>query len=922
MTAGVLERFIDLRPGEGRVAGLTAAVLALIVGAHTMLETARDALFLSKLPPSRLTFVYALLAVLSLAVGGLSSAFARRFGRKSALVFSLLCFSYAAAVLYLRPATPVMVFTFYLLSGVIGTVLLLQFWMLASQIFTVAQGKRLFGPIAGGGVVGATVGASAAAGLLRVMPVKGLLLVGAFTFLAAAALLVGMPADEGGPPRAAADDLGLRGFGVLRKEPYVARVAMLTALGTAAVLVVDYLFKSVAAASMPKADLGSFFALFYAVTNGLSLVVQLFLTRVVVARFGVASALLLLPFLLTMGGTSAFVLGGSLIAAMAAKGTDGALRYSLHRVTSELLLLPLPSNVREPAKALLDTIFGRGVQALTAGLIFAVAAAGYATPRLLGVAIAVLSGAWLSAAIMMRQPYIDLFRRALSLGVLAPETRGELDLDSVEELLESLSSRDERRSLAALEILESSGRIRLIPGLVLYHDSPRVLERALGILSRKKRNDWIPLAERLLVHRDVSVRAAAVQALLGNEATNEEVILRCLDDESEIVRAEAIFFLTKRRSVEDPLSDERVRDLASVEGEPARRARTALLNVIGEHGDRSWLGVVRALVERDDFAVGSEASAALAIRRVGDPRFLPYLISRLWVRDGRGAVRDAIVAMGEAGFEAVKKAMDDETTETRIRLHLPRTISRFATQEAVDYLTHRLAIEVVGAVRYKILRGIGRLSANGVGSHGERLKFDRSAFEGEIENTLQEHFRLMSITVAINDGDTGNLGTGVTAVLIGLLDDKTRQALERAFRLLGLAHRNEDIRGVYAALRRGDKRARGNALEYLDALTLSVPTIRSLLRVIADELDAAERVRRVSTLLLEPPPADPSEALRRLIADPDDLLAALAAYAALDLGLIALRKDVMAALEKRPRLFDLGKAMKKPNRAPEPRRVA
>lgn len=924
MVARLLKRIIDLRPGEGRAAGLTAGVLALIVGGHTMLETARDALFLAELPPNRLTLVYALLAVLSLVLGSLSGAFARRFGRKSALVFSLLLFAYATAVLYLRPATPVMVFSFYLLSGIIGTVLLLQFWMLASQTFTVAQGKRLFGPIAGGGVVGATIGPALAAGLLRVVPVKALLLVGALTLLCAALLLIRLPAAEDGPSGPGKRLGGLRGFGVLKKEPYTARLAVLTALGTAAVLVVDYLFKSVAAESMPASELGSFFAVFYAATNGLSLLVQLLLTSVVIARFGVASALLLLPLFLTMGGATAFLLGGSLMAAMAVKGADGSLRFSLHRVTSELLLLPLSSDVRESARALLDTLFGRGIQAVTAGVIFVVAAAGYATPRILGVAILVLSGLWLVSAVLMRRPYVDLFRRALSLGVLAPDpSLKELDLDSVEALLEALSSRDEKRALAALEVLEYAGRLRLIPGLVLYHESPRVLERALAILSQKARRDWIPLAERLLDHPVVLVRAAATRALLGSEASSEEVIVRCLDDESEIVRAEAIFFFVKRHSLSAPDADERVRALLREESEPARRGRTALLQVIAEHGDPSWLRVVQELVRGDDLAIGSEAAAAAAIRRVGDSRFLPYLLSRLWVRDGRGAVRDAIVSMGEAGLTAVKLAMDDPATDPRVRLHLPRTLSRFATQQTVDYLTERLGVEVNGAVRYKILRGLGRLSANGLGADGARLKFDRAAFEVEIDKTLQEHFRLLSLVVAIRRPEEGAPSrTGVSEVLLGLLDDKARQSLERAFRLLALAHRNEDIRGVYAALKQGDRLARGNALEFLDALTLDAPTSRSFLRVIADELDAEDQVRRVAELLAEPPPPDRAEALRRLIEDPDELLAALGAYTALDLGLADLRTNVMAVLAERPRLFDLGQRRAAPRHRVEPRRGA
>ena len=77
----------------------------------------------------------------------------------------------------------------------------------------------------------------------------------------------------------------MKDLGALRKDRYVPRVAWFTAIGTAAVLVADYLFKSTAAATLTKDELGPFFATFYAAINALALVVQLFLTSALVQRF-------------------------------------------------------------------------------------------------------------------------------------------------------------------------------------------------------------------------------------------------------------------------------------------------------------------------------------------------------------------------------------------------------------------------------------------------------------------------------------------------------------------------------------------------------------------------------------------------------------------------------------------------------------
>src|SRR5262245_7476689 len=64
----MLGAFADVRPEERR--GVLAAFLTLfgIIAAHTTLETARDALFLSRLPSSQLPWVYLAMAACAVVV--------------------------------------------------------------------------------------------------------------------------------------------------------------------------------------------------------------------------------------------------------------------------------------------------------------------------------------------------------------------------------------------------------------------------------------------------------------------------------------------------------------------------------------------------------------------------------------------------------------------------------------------------------------------------------------------------------------------------------------------------------------------------------------------------------------------------------------------------------------------------------------
>jgi ATP:ADP antiporter, AAA family len=898
---GSLPRVVDLREGEGRPVLLAAGGLFSLIAAHTMLETARDALFLEKLPPSRLTLVYLLLAVVALAVSALNTSFVRRFGRRKALIVTLMMSAVGTTLLYFRPQTPAVIFCLYVWSGLLGAVLVTQYWSFAGQMFTVAQGKRLFGPIAAGGVFGAVLGAGGAALLLRAHPVGTLLLVASAVLMLTATLVTAADVDDARAPtkRPTADRAHPgRVLAVFRTFPYLRRVGALVALSTAATLVVDYLFKSTAARAIPPAELGAFFARYYAALNAVALAVQLLVTERLLRRLGVTAALTVLPLLLMGGGVAAVLLGGAVSLVLLTKGADGALRHSLHRVASELLFMPVPAEARDRAKPLLDTVLGRGVQALTAGGVLALATLGYASPRVLAAIVAVLAGAWVVVALGLARPYVDLFRQALAKEpVDAAGDTEELDLDSVEAVMKALSSRDAARVIAAIDLLEDKGRVLLIPGLILYHESEEVLVRALRVVGAAEREDWIPLAERLLTHAAEPVRVAAVRALAQRGLRT--ALEKGMADPSAAVRAYAAFSIVRADAGAHPATDPRIRSLLALDGTPGQEARGALLAAIRDAADARFADLLVAIAR--DMGPDLVEASAMAMARVPDPRFVPLLIARLRARDGRAAVREAIAVHGEPALDALERALRDPATDPRVRLHIPRTISHFGSQRAADFLTAELAVEWAGGVRYKILRGLGRLAAD------SPVRIARAPIEAEMRRNLIEHLRILALWVPFAAGqkDPAFQGLGSGRVVLGLLEDKLRQSLERAFRLLQIAHENEDILGVYAALRGGDKRVRANVLEFLDALPQSSPESRALLHLCVDDLSPADRVARASEIVLVRP-RHYEEVVVALLEGKDESLAALAAHHALELGILSLRARVVRAFEERPSLRRMG----------------
>jgi AAA family ATP:ADP antiporter len=204
----------------------------------------------------------------------------------------------------------------------------------------------------------------------------------------------------------------------LRDHPFLLHVALVVFLSTATLLAVDYLFKSTVARTLPSANVGPFVARYYLALNGLSLLVQLFVGSPLVRRVGIAAAVVLTPVLLFFGASGAVMFGGAMWAVLLTKTFDGGLRHSIHRITGELIYLPVSVRVRERMKPLIDGALVRTAQTVTGATLLALGGTWLLNPRPFALLVATLAIAWVFAAVTMRRPYLNTLRSAISAGFI------------------------------------------------------------------------------------------------------------------------------------------------------------------------------------------------------------------------------------------------------------------------------------------------------------------------------------------------------------------------------------------------------------------------------------------------------------------------------------------------------------------------
>lgn len=827
--------------------------LLAIMAAHALGETARDGLFLAGLRAQMLPWAYLTIAGLALVVVRANAWVLQRSRDKRKLLAKTML---GAALIdfglswWLGQGDQAQgrAFLLYVWTGVFATVTVVQFWLLIDDVVDVGKAKRIFGPVAAGGVLGATLGSLLAERLVDaglpphtlIAAAGGALLLGAMVPLAWR-----LPVAHDEPGEAHNDETStslVKDLVTLCAHFYLRRLLLIVMVSTLALTGVDFVFKSMvdaAYAGQPDgaAAMSQFFARFYFGINLVALFGQVVISPWVFTRFGVNRALLLMPVLLLLGAIGVIALP-VLWMAVVLKGVDGSLRHSLQRTGMEVLYLPVPRRLRERFKGLIDGVGQRGGQALASVIILgALAMSGDIRIVAAGTLVFVLI--WVAVLISIYRPYLELFRRTLQSGVEPSAGIGlvPLDLRALEALVASLNSERDEEVLVTLELFERYERVALIPQLVLYHPSPEVVSRAFSLFETTPDINILPIAHRLLASPSDTIRAIALHAIHQRQES-KTLLEGFLDDSCPAVATTALV-----SSFQVPGADTEALRLRVSRLVLATDCQTlcALADAVGRAGAQELHWVLEELLVSRDLKV--QAAAARALAKVPAMESLPRLLPLLQRAVTRSPARDAITALGQEALTPLAGYLADESLPRRVRRHLPRTILRFRSQAALNALSKRFLRERDGAVRFKILRGMGRLIADNPGYTVDR-KMLEDVVHSHLRRVLQfEEWR--AALVASAKASPRLLLTTGHELLLASLKEKRVNALERVFRVLHMLKPGEGYELYWRGLNNESTRGRAASRELLEhALPVQ---FRETILALVDDVDPAQRIARAAT---------------------------------------------------------------------------
>jgi len=348
--------------------GLRSAVLFanffLIIMALYQLKPASRSLVLEALGSDSLPYIWIASAITLFLLISLYHRILDRYNRLQVVLGSCVVFILSLVlirVLLIFPGKLVPVL-FYIFVDILGVVLVEQFWSLTNSIYSTEEGKRWYGMVGTGGLVGGLVGGGTAALVIKYTPLQtpDLLLVAALIIGIIYALTRIMTLyrlyDVRTKPKPTTAERK-RGWRALSHNRYLLLIAAALLMAQLVSPLVEYQFLRIIESLYPERESRTaILSMFFSLMSAVAIFINVLVTPLVLRNLGVLAGLLVQPLTLAISSYG-FSLQPTLWPAATMKISDRGLSYSINRASKELLYVPVDPGIMYRAKAWID-MFG------------------------------------------------------------------------------------------------------------------------------------------------------------------------------------------------------------------------------------------------------------------------------------------------------------------------------------------------------------------------------------------------------------------------------------------------------------------------------------------------------------------------------------------------------------------------------------
>lgn len=393
------------RRGELPRVALAFSAFFLVLCSYYLLRPVRDAMAV-QFGAGRLQWLFSATFVFTLLVVPLFGWVVRTLPRRRVvpvvygfLILNLLAFTIA----FLSFPGTITAAAFFVWLSVFNLFVVSVFWSRMGDCFLTTESHRLYGYIAAGGTCGALAGPAFAAVLARLVDTAHLLGLAMILLMAALSCTLCLQEKHSGDP-SGHDVPRPVGGSVLAGIPLAVKMRDLRGIALllicyTAVSTVLYIELVDAAGERyaTRAERTVFFAQLDLAVNALALSLQFIGTRWVVGRFGLGTALSIVPVVM-LAGLAMASSWRSVLGFAAAQTMHRAGEYAFSKPGREMIYTTFAPESRYKAKNFIDTAVYRASDAANAWLIAALRTAGLDAVLLVGLPFAAI---WLITAIRL-----------------------------------------------------------------------------------------------------------------------------------------------------------------------------------------------------------------------------------------------------------------------------------------------------------------------------------------------------------------------------------------------------------------------------------------------------------------------------------------------------------------------------------------
>ncbi|MBM3242165.1 cyclic nucleotide-binding domain-containing protein [Candidatus Poribacteria bacterium] len=845
----ILSSVFRINPGEGFRVGLMLLYSISAVGGVVITgKLLSRALFLSALPPSAVLFKFILPPIFLAPVILIYTRVAGRIQRDQSIlaVNALVLIGVLSFRLLLN--TPLenhfaVLCALFVFFDVISSLVMIQFWTFAGDIFNPREAKRLFGLIAGGGTIASILFGAALSSVATSVAPKNLIFVVLFSLLVCVFCVrvlgrkyrkmlksqnVTSQETQVSKRHRIVDDLQ-----EVMRTPLMLSMSGIIVILALVSSITDYQLDLALQSGYGTDSRGmvvflSHFRLWTGIAAGL---LQFFLAVRLLERFGVLTALLLLPIAIGFSSTAILITGGLFWVVILPRACDFVLKYTINDPAFNLLYLPVSPQMRAKARAILDGIIvPPAVSLLGISFLFANKIPGVTIVRW-PFPVFVFIGMWIFLLIRVSRQYVFALSDSIRLRRFDPDVEiMELSDESKRVLINTLQHADSMQALHALTLLPRVHNVDWNPYVaeLLDHESPEVRILAMEYLGEHAAATYAERVRQQFNYPDQRVRATAIQtlcALHGQKAIKE--VIGFLHDSSPHIRGATVIGLIKHGGLDGFLhAGEQLRALLD---SPEPRGRLEGARVLGALGVKSFYQPLMDLLEDDNIEV--QISAIRAAAQIRAPELIPALLRKLSSARTRPYATEAIGSLVSkllnsqctaAKLSDLEALLDDANQPIAVHQQLISILQQQDSPQAVQILAKYLDADEdeLRTWIYQALLNLRtptpiapplspRTRGEARRTNGIPLSIETKRFREALHKEFQIAYALEVLRSDVGMNDTDLL-------LYEVIERQKKQAVERILSLIALLYPNLPVDSVRASLAKSDSRLRATAIELVD----------------------------------------------------------------------------------------------------------